>query len=116
MGNPHGHAPAVTTNAPAAITPNAATLQGTVSADGSTTDYHFKYGTTTTYASATPSASVAAGSTKLPVSQQISGLTPMTIYHFQLVATNAAGTTASPDATFVTPPTVTPGAFSGIKE
>jgi hypothetical protein len=83
MGTPHAHgrrrsAPAVAT----AITPDAATLPGTVKPDGSPTNYHLDYGTTTNYGSSVPvpDASVAASSAVQPVTQPISGLTPWDTY------------------------------------
>jgi hypothetical protein len=74
MGTPHAHghgrsAPAVATNAATAIAPDAATLQGTVNADGSSTSYHFDYGPTTSYGASVPEpdASAGSGSTPQPV-------------------------------------------------
>jgi hypothetical protein len=50
------------------------------------------------------------------VSDSISGLTPGTVYHFRVVATNADGTAAGNDQTFTTPgpPIVTTGGATGV--
>jgi hypothetical protein len=97
--------PMVSTSAAIAITPLAATLQGTVNAEGLPTSYHFEYGTTTSYGSSVPVPDANADPAPGPqlVAQQISGLTPGTTYHFRLVAHNADGISNGPDATFVTP-------------
>jgi hypothetical protein len=87
---------------------SSATLSGTVTPNGLSTEYYFEYGPTSTYGSRVP----AVGAVKafrsnlyasLPVSHAISGLQPATTYHYRLVAINAKGTTASPDQTFTTP-------------
>jgi hypothetical protein len=81
----------------------------------------FQYGLTTGYGSSataaqSPLAATAAGTA---VSAAITGLTCGTTYHLRVVATNGAGTTNGPDATFATAacvaaPTVTSGAASGV--
>jgi hypothetical protein len=70
-------------------------MGGTVSEPVS---YHFEYGTTNAYGSATPERT---GKNNLPA-ETIAGLTPGTLYHVRLVATDADGTVASSDATFTT--------------
>ena len=44
------------------------------------------------------------------MSASVSGLVPNALYHVRLVATNSAGTTFGPDATFTTPAAPAPGA------
>lgn len=95
----------------ASITRTGAFLSGTVDPEGSATTYQFEYGPTASYGWSTPLASVGAESADVAVGPQPLGeLEPGTTYHFRLVATNAAGTTAGSDLTFTTaaptPPTV----------
>lgn len=59
--------------------------------------YHFEYGPTAAYGSSSPG-----GTANGDVAETISGLTPGTLYHFRLVATDADGTTASNDGSFTT--------------
>jgi len=59
------------------------------------------YGTTAAYGTSVPVPEGDAGVESIAtVAQTITGLTPSTIYHYRLVATNAGGTGESPDATF----------------
>src|SRR5260221_89387 len=89
--------------------PNA-TLNGTVNPNGAATTAYFRYGLTTNYGSFSATNSLAATNTTQSVSNLIASLTPGTAYHFQLVATNSAGSASGADLTFTTsrpPPTVT---------
>ena len=98
--------PAASTSAPSVITPIMATLQGTVNDNGAATSVIFQYGPTTSYGStitATPS-TIAAGSGPTAVAAAIWGLTPNTLYHYQVSATNSAGTTNGGDQSFTTYP------------
>jgi len=111
---------------PSATTGNAqqvqfasATVTGTVNPGGSATDYHFEYGTSSTYGLQTSAASAGAGTSNVAVQQSLSGLTPKTTYHYRLVASSAGGaTTFGLDATFVTSatpaPTVATGAATSV--
>jgi hypothetical protein len=84
-----------------------ATLTGTIDPNGRTTTWHFDYGPTTAYGSRTANRNAGSGQSSIPVSESLSNLTPNTTYHFRLVASNSAGTTAGADGTFVTVPAVT---------
>ena len=90
--------PEVNTAAATAVTSSAATLNGTVNANGTACVYYFEYGPTATYGSATVSYSTNANSS---VSVTISGLTANATYHYRLVASNANGTSFGADRTFV---------------
>lgn len=96
-----------------------ATVNGTVNPEdvsGGTT-YHFEYGTTTSYGSATPEASAGSGITNQTVNQVLSGLASGTTYHFRIVATNATGTTYGEDKSLETVkqrPIVTTAAATGV--
>lgn len=97
-------APSVVTGSATALTQNTATLNGTVDPNGASTTYQFEYGTTTSYGSVSPSTagSAGSGSTAVPESTNISGLTANTTYHYRLNATNSQGTTHGSDQVFTT--------------
>jgi hypothetical protein len=99
--------PAVATAATENIEPTSGTVTGTLNPNGLAASWYFEYGTSTSYGSKTPTENVGAGKSTLNVSAPLSGLTAGATYHFQLVATSAAGTSRSTDATFVTSPAVT---------
>jgi WD40-like Beta Propeller Repeat len=80
---------------------------------GSTTEYHFQFGTSTAYGqeAPVPEAITAAGHEDVPISIQIEGLTPNTTYHYRLVAHNTLGEVQGEDHSFTTQseaPTVLP--------
>jgi hypothetical protein len=84
-----------------------ATLTGTIDPNGRSTNWHFDYGPTTAYGARTPNRNAGSGQSSVAVSEPLANLTPNTTYHFRLVASNAAGTSAGSDGTFVTVPAVT---------
>ncbi len=107
-------APAVGTGEASGVTVGAATLNGTVNAQGDPTTYRFEYGTTTAYGSEVRG--VAGSSTSpVPVALEVSGLQPASTYHFRVVATNRDTTTYGADQTFATP-AVPPLASTGAAE
>ena len=114
--------PSVTTSSADGITPTGATLSGTVSSNGATTNVSFQYGLTTSYGSTVTAAQspLAASASGAVVSAAIGGLTCDTTYHFRVVAVNSAGTTNGPNTTFTTaacpptPPSVTTTPADGI--
>lgn len=78
---------------------------GTVNPNGQETTYYFEYGRTLRYGGHSPSRpqSIGSGTTDVPVaSPDIAGLIPGSIYHYRLVAANAAATVYSDDKTFTT--------------
>jgi trimeric autotransporter adhesin len=93
--------PVVTTNPATNVASFSATLNGSLDPHGLTTTIHFQYGTTTSYG-LTAAAQSQTGSTYRDISANISGLTASTTYHFRIVATNTAGTSAGSDRTFTT--------------
>lgn len=108
--------PAVTTSSASGIGDTSATLRGTVIPNGQSTTVYFEYGTSTGYGSKSSARSVGSGTGSTSVSISVSGLAPGTTYHFRLVATNAAGTTAGGDQAFATtgPPAVRTGAAASV--
>jgi hypothetical protein len=106
--------PTVVTGAASPIGKTTATLNGTVNPNGgNVTACTFEYGLTTGYGQTAPCvpASPGAGTSPVPVSAEVTGLSPNTLYHFRLAATNTSGSANGNDATFTTeaptPPIVT---------
>jgi len=97
--------PVVVTTAATGVTSAAATLNGTVNANGDATSVSFEYGLTTSYGTTVPGvpASVS-GTTVTPVTAGITGLTPGTTYHYRATGTNTYGTGNGLDMTFTTAP------------
>jgi hypothetical protein len=95
----------VTTGAASNLNATSATLNGALEPNGTDATYHFEYGTDTSYGQSAPVPDTDAGSgvSSVPATANIAGLTPNTIYHYRLLATNKFGTTEGVDATFTTP-------------
>jgi hypothetical protein len=96
-------APTVSTGGVSDISFSAATLHGHVNAHGQATNYFFQYGHTRKYGAQSPLAPAGNANASLPVSQAIAGLTPLTVYHYRLVAISAGGATLGADQSFTTP-------------
>jgi len=94
--------PTVTSGAAQTVGCSHATLTGTLNPNGELTTYHFEYGETTDYGTNTSTAGAGAGTGSVAVDATISGLSPETLYHYRLVATNVQGTTLGEDMTFIT--------------
>ena len=93
--------PQIQTSSATNIQNNSATLNATINYVGNSTNttVWFQWGTTTGYGNQTAQQTQSyAGAT----SQTISGLTPNTTYHFQVVAQNSYGTVYGQDMTFYT--------------
>jgi phosphodiesterase/alkaline phosphatase D-like protein len=93
--------PSVTTLSATSIGSTSATLNGMVNANGASSAVQFDYGTSTSYG-ATITASLTTGSTPVNDSAQIGNLTPYTLYHYRVEATNSGGTSHGSDMTFTT--------------
>jgi hypothetical protein len=106
--------PDATTGSASSITQTTATVAGSVNPQGSSTSWHFEYGTSTSYGVQTGDQDAGSGSAAVDVHADLSGLTTDTTYHYRLVATNAAGTTRGADHTLRTSqPLGPPGASTG---
>ncbi len=95
-------APALSTLGSSNVTYSSAILYGTVDARGLPTDYYFQYGTTAAYGTQTPLAPAGNGTLTVKLSQAVTGLAPVTLYHYRIVAVNAAGSAVGRDRTFRT--------------
>ncbi len=96
-------APSVSTGGVSGLSYSAATLHGHVDPHGQATNYFFQYGHTRKYGAQSPLAPAGSANASLAVSQAISGLTPLTVYHYRLVAVSAGGATLGADQSFTTP-------------
>jgi hypothetical protein len=101
--------PDVLTGEASSLSETAAIVSGTVNPDGlPVAACEFEYGPTAGYGNSIPCGqSPGSGSSPVGVSVSLSGLTPLTRYHFRLKATNANGSNAGSDRTFLTPAPVT---------
>ncbi|MCX6914067.1 MAG: hypothetical protein NT167_13620, partial [Verrucomicrobia bacterium] len=96
-------APTVVTTAATGVTTTTATLNGIVTANGSSTTTSFDWGLTTNYgnsAAATPSP--VTGNSATNISANLTGLLANNTYHFRAKGVNGIGTTNGSDLTFFT--------------
>jgi hypothetical protein len=94
-------APSASTGPSLSVSYSSVTLTGTVNPHGQATDYVFQYGTTGHYGAQTPLAP-AGGGGGVKVSQSVTGLAPLTTYHYRILATSPAGATPGAERTFKT--------------
>jgi hypothetical protein len=108
-------APNASTRPASAIGPHSAVVEASINPNDKPVTYSFEYGATTAYGSSTALGNLAKGKANVLVSATLTGLLPGTTYHFQVLATNADGTTPGGDLTFTTaadasaPEVTTPG-------
>jgi uncharacterized repeat protein (TIGR03803 family) len=93
--------PIAVTLPPSQVSNNSAVFNAMVSPNSLAATAYFQWGTTTNYGITTTPINLAAGSPPLLFSNTITGLTPLTVYHYQLVATNASGVVHGADVAFV---------------
>ncbi len=89
------------------VTTKQATLTATINPHGQATTYHFNYGPSAAYGSSTPEADGGSGDGTESVSGHVTGLTPGTTYHVQVIATTNGITRSGADGTFTTAPAPT---------
>ena len=109
----------VATGAATNVTYTGATVAGTINPMGMDTQYHFEYGTDTSYGSQapTPDGVVGSDTNVHPLTQTLTGLEPSTTYHYRLDAVVDGFAAPGPDETFTTAPlptVVTTGSASGV--
>jgi sugar lactone lactonase YvrE len=101
------------------LTSSSATMNATVYPEALSTTYYFEYGKTTSYGTKIPISpeSVGSGTSGVQVSQTPTELAQLTTYHYRVIATSSAGTTATTDHTFKTlgPPIATTEAATNVK-
>jgi hypothetical protein len=84
------------------ISTNSATLNGTVNPNGWPATAWFQWGATTNYGNVTPVTALGGGTTDLPLSASLAGLTLNVTYHFRVLATNDYGLVCGSDQSFTT--------------
>jgi hypothetical protein len=94
--------PAASTGGVSNQSSSSVVLQGSVNPQGQPTTYVFQYGTTVGYGAQTSPTSAGSGIRAIKVSQPVGGLQGATRYHYRILATSAAGTTAGADRIFIT--------------
>ena len=94
--------PLAATGAASAVSAAGATMNGTVFPRGTATTCHFEYGTSPGYGVATPDMYAGSDTSAVKVSATILGLSPLTIYHYRVVAHSTGGTSAGADIVFFT--------------
>jgi hypothetical protein len=95
-------APSVSTGGANHVTYNSATLTGTVNPEGGGTSYYFQYGLTRMYGGQTTILNAGAGNQGVHVQAGITGLQPLSVYHYRIVAVNGSGATIGKDRTLQT--------------
>jgi hypothetical protein len=115
-----GSSPAVPfTLAATSVTATSARLNASVDPNGSATTALFDYGTTTALGTSTTGQSIGSGDIAVPVSNEVTGLLPHTIYYFRAKATSSEGTNLGQRLTFTTanrPPVFADASFNGSED
>jgi hypothetical protein len=93
---PSGGVPVVTTAGAASITQSSASLGMTVNPGGTATTVWFDWGTNTSVTQTTASQGVGSGTSTIPASVPLSGLSCGTTYFFRARAQNSEGIAATP--------------------
>jgi hypothetical protein len=96
--------PAIHGTVASPVKDTSATFNAYLDPQNEPTSYRFEYGPSDCSinpCTPLPTSQASGGGSRL-VTQTATGLSPLTTYHFRLVATNATGTTAGPDRTFQT--------------
>lgn len=78
--------PGAVTGPATAVGPTSATINGTVTTNGAATTWQVQYGVTTSYGLDTNLQTIANSTTPVPVSAALSGLAPLTWFHYRIVA------------------------------
>lgn len=95
-------APLSQTGPPQSVGPDTAVLTGALATRGRATTWWFEYGTSTRYGKSTTTKNAGSTTASQPVSAQITGLVPVTTYHYRLVTKSDAGTARGADVAFTT--------------
>ena len=93
--------PIVATGPAGGVGTGSATVSGTVNSNGEAATYHFDYGTSTNYTAKTMSEPISSTTAEF-VDAGLTGLSPNTVYHYRIEATDASGTSYGADQTFTT--------------
>jgi hypothetical protein len=94
--------PATSTGSATGVGFGSVTLNGTVNPRGGDASYYFQYGPTRAYGLQTGILDAGSGTKGVHVAIAVAGLTPLTQYHFRLVAVGSAGFAFGGDRSFHT--------------
>jgi len=94
--------PRAVTGGSSALSASGATVSVTVNPNGLDTTWVVDYGTSTGYGTRSSARSAGNGTVDVAATFTLGSLRAGTLYHYRVVATNAAGTTNGADATFTT--------------
>jgi uncharacterized repeat protein (TIGR01451 family) len=94
--------PSINSFSASGATDTTATLAAAVTPNGAATTVSFEYGTTTNYGTTTTAQSIGSGNSPVNVSNNLTGLTAGTLYHYRVNATNSVGPTIGANGTFET--------------
>ncbi len=94
--------PVATTGEADLVTRGSARISGTVETRGVPTPFVVEFGPTPAYGRTSANGSAGGGGAPTPVTAALSGLAPLTAYHYRVVALGADGTSAGADRTFTT--------------
>lgn len=96
--------PAITVDPATNRTTASATLNAKINPQGKSTTYYIEWGDSGSFGSKIPvsPASIGSGTSQVSVSQELTGLTAERDYHYRVVASNAEGTTYTPEKVFWT--------------
>jgi hypothetical protein len=94
--------PIVTLRPVGRTTATTAVLNGAINPRGRSVSYHFEYGPSTAYGTASEDLSIQAGDADVEVSVSIRAFVRAATYHYRVVATSAGGTARSRSANFTT--------------
>jgi hypothetical protein len=85
--------PTVTSVSAQSITTNSAALHAEIDPNGTATTYFFQFGLTTAYGTTSVQKSAGKGTKAIDAAIEATALLPGTVYHYRVVAENAAGET-----------------------
>jgi hypothetical protein len=94
--------PTVITGQALQVSYGSATLTGSVNPHGSNASYYFQYGPTAAYGGQTAIADAGAGTHAVSVSMPVTGLQPLTVYHYRLIGVNGTGAASGKDKVLLT--------------
>lgn len=92
----------VTTGSASSIGPTTATIAGTVNPTGVSITYRLEWGPTVAYGTQTTLLGPSGGSSDIPYSANLTGLTPSTTYYFRATATDGLSTVNGSGSSFTT--------------
>ncbi|MCK9187024.1 MAG: fibronectin type III domain-containing protein [Candidatus Colwellbacteria bacterium] len=97
-----GNPPSVAATSVTSKTSSAATLNGSVDANGKLTEYWIEYGTNNNFQYSTIRYSIGSSSYAIGVSRRVTGLSASTTYQYKVIASNSAGKNVSNVVEFTT--------------